>query len=192
MSASRQIHPNKFTSAVYCSFVDVGQLLPSTVVYHVTVKTHYHPWGGGNMDRLLNQAVNDAPDAILISNREGVIRFWNSGAEQMFGHTSAEAVGQSLDLIIPENLRGRHWESYRRVMASGEMKYKTGLLSSPGVHKDGSRISLEFSMVLLHDEAGEMQGCASIMRDVTERWKKEKALKERLSACETSLAARPA
>ena len=139
---------------------------------------------GEDMDRLLKQLVNDAPDAILISDREGIIRFWNSGAEQMFGHAAAEAVGQSLDLIIPENLRSRHWEGYWRVMATGETKYKTGLLSSPGVRKDGTRVSLEFSMVLLRDEAGAMAGCASIMRDVTERWKKEKELKERLASCE--------
>ena len=136
------------------------------------------------MDRLLKQLVNDAPDAILIADQEGIIRFWNSGAEQMFGYAAAEAVGRSLDLIIPENLRSRHWEGYWRVMASGETKYKTGLLSSPGVRKDGTRVSLEFSMVLLRNEAGAMAGCASIMRDVTERWKKEKALKERLAACE--------
>ncbi len=61
-------------------------------------------------------------------------------------------------------------------MASGETKYKTGLLSSPGIRKDGSRVSLEFSMVLLHDEAGNLQGCGSVMRDVTKRWKKEKEL----------------
>ncbi|ACD93945.1 PAS domain-containing protein [Trichlorobacter lovleyi] len=140
------------------------------------------------MDNLLNQLVNDAPDAILISDQKGVIRYWNSGAEQMFGHTATEAVGQSLDLIIPENLRSRHWEGYWRVMASGETKYKTGLLSSPGVRKDGARVSLEFSMVLLRDDDGVMAGCASIMRDVTERWKKEKELKERLSVCEAKLA----
>jgi PAS domain S-box-containing protein len=139
------------------------------------------------MDRLLEQFINNAPDAMLISDREGIVRFWNSGAEQMFGHTAAEAIGQSLDLIIPENLRGRHWEGYHRVMASGETKYKTGLLSSPGIRKDGSRVSLEFSMVLLHDEAGVLTGCASIMRDVTERWQKEKELKERLAACESKL-----
>ena len=136
------------------------------------------------MDRLLKQLVNDAPDAILVSDREGIILFWNRGAEQLFGHTAAEAVGQSLDLIIPENLRQRHWVGYRRVMASGETKYRTGLLSSPGIRKDGTRVSLEFSMVLLRDETGGMQGCASIMRDVTERWKKEKELRERLAACE--------
>jgi PAS domain S-box-containing protein len=139
------------------------------------------------MDRLLIQAINDAPDAILISDREGVISLWNRGAEQMFGRTAAEAVGQTLDLIIPENLRGRHWDGYHRVMASGVTKYMTGLLSSPGIRKGGSRISLEFSMVLLRDEAGQMQGCASIMRDVTERWKKEKELRERLTACESKL-----
>ena len=139
------------------------------------------------MDRLLEQFVNEAPDAILVSDREGIIRFWNSGAEHMFGHTAAEAVGQSLDLIIPENLRSRHWEGYWRVMASGETKYKTGLLSSPGIRKDGTRISLEFSMTLLHGQEGDVQGCASIMRDVTARWQKEKELKERLSACESRL-----
>lgn len=136
------------------------------------------------MNRLLEQLVNNAPDAILISDREGIIRFWNSGAEQMFGHTAAEAIGQSLDLIIPENLRSRHWKGYWRVMASGETKYNTGLLSAPGVRKDGSRISLEFSMILLRDEAGDLQSCGSIMRDVSERWKKEKALQERLNTCE--------
>lgn len=140
------------------------------------------------MDNLLKQLVDNAPDTMLISDREGIIRFWNRGAELMFGHTTAEAVGQSLDLIIPENLRARHWEGYWRVMSSGETKYKTGLLSSPGIRKDGSRVSLEFSIVLLRDEAGAMQGCASVMRDVTQHWQKEKELKERLNACETRLA----
>jgi len=139
------------------------------------------------MDRLLEQMIKNAPDALLISDREGIIRFWNSGAELIFGHSAAEAVGQSLDLIIPENLRGCHWEGYWRVMASGETKYKTGLLTSPGVCKDGSRVSLEFSMVLLHDEDGAITGCASIMRDVSERWRKEKELRERLAACEAKL-----
>jgi PAS domain S-box-containing protein len=134
------------------------------------------------------QLINEAPDAILIADRDGVIRFWNRGAELIFGHSSAEAVGLSLDLIIPENLRKRHWEGYGRVIASGETKYRTGLLSSPGVRKDGSRVSLEFSMVLLRDEAGAIEGCAAIMRDVTERWTREKEMKERLTVCESRLA----
>jgi PAS domain S-box-containing protein len=141
------------------------------------------------MDRLLKQLLDNAPDAILVADKEGIIRFWNSGAAALFGHTAPEAVGQSLDLIIPENLRNRHWEGYWRVMASGESKYKTGLLAVPGLRKDGSRVSLEFSMVLLRDASGALQGVASIMRDVTAHWQREKELKEKLTSCEKKLAA---
>jgi len=141
------------------------------------------------MDRLLWQLLQDSPDAILIAERDGAIRFWNSGAERMFGHTATEALGQSLDLIIPENLRARHWQGYFRVMNTGQTKYLTEKLTSPGVRKDGSRLSLEFSMVLLRDDQGGIEGCATIMRDVTARWQKEKELKERLATCEKQLSA---
>lgn len=137
-----------------------------------------------NLERHLRQTLDAAPDAILIADRQGIIRYWNSGAEQILGYGAAEAVGQSLDLFIPEKLRGRHWDGYYRVMESGVTKYQTGLLSSPGLRKDGSQVSLEFSMVLLKDEAGVMQGCAAIMRDVTARWLKEKELKQKLADCE--------
>lgn len=143
------------------------------------------------MDRLLWQLLQDSPDAILIADRDGAIRFWNSGAERMFGHTATEALGQSLDLIIPENLRARHWQGYFRVMNTGQTKYLTERLTSPGVRKDGSRLSLEFSMVLLRDDQGGIEGCATIMRDVTARWQKEKELKERLATCEKQLSASP-
>lgn len=133
----------------------------------------------------LAQLVDRSQDAILIADRQGVIGYWNDGAERILGYLREEAIGRSLDLFIPEKLRGRHWAGYHRVMASGETKYKTGLLSSPGVRKDGSQVSLEFSMVLLRDEQGTLLGCASIMRDVTERWLKEKEMKTRLAACET-------
>ena len=143
------------------------------------------------MDRLLWQLLQDSPDAILIADRDGAIRFWNSGAERMFGHTATEALGQSLDLIIPENLRARHWQGYFRVMNTGQTKYLTERLTSPCARKDGSRLSLEFSMVLLRDEQGGIEGCATIMRDVTARWQKEKELKERLATCEKQLSASP-
>lgn len=136
------------------------------------------------MDKILKQLLGEAPDAILAADRNGIIIYWNRGAEQIFGHSAADAVGQSLDLIIPENLRERHGDGYARVMASGETKYKTGLLSAPGMTRDGSRVSLEFSIVLLRDEGGGMCGCGTVMRDVTVRWQKEKDLKSRLAACE--------
>lgn len=141
------------------------------------------------MENHLQQLLAEAPDAILVADREGIIRFWNRGAELLFGYGSTEAVGRSLDLIIPESLQARHWEGYRRVMATGETKYLTGLLTSPGLRRDGTRVSLEFSMVLLRDAAGTMQGCGAIMRDVSAQRQREKGLQERLAACEERLAA---
>jgi len=137
------------------------------------------------IDRSILQFVQESPEAIVIADREGIIRYWNDGAEQIFGYTAREATGRSLDLFIPEKLRERHWAGYRQVMASGETKYKTGLLTSPGTRKDGTRVSLEFSIVLLRDSAGSVTGCASIMRDVTARWVAEKEMKSRLAAYET-------
>lgn len=139
------------------------------------------------MESQLQHLIENTSDAILVADRQGKIRYWNTGAERMFGHTSTEALGQSLDLIIPENLRARHWQGYFRVMETGQTKYLTDRLTSPGVCKDGSRLSLEFSIVLLRDERGGIEGCATIMRDVTARWQKEKELKERLASCETKL-----
>ncbi|MBI1921423.1 MAG: PAS domain S-box protein [Geobacter sp.] len=141
-----------------------------------------------NLESYLLQIVEASPDAILIADLEGIILYWNIGAERLLGFTATEAVGKPLDIIIPENLRARHNEGYDQVMASGETKYKTGLLSAPALRKDGSRVSLEFSIVLLRDAGGAMAGCASIMRDVSERWQKEKELKERLADCEARLA----
>ena len=135
----------------------------------------------------LKQSVDNAPDAIVLSDDKGIIRYWNKGAEIILGYSTAEAVGQSLDLFIPEKLRSRHWDGYYRVMQSGETKYLTDLLFSPGIRKDGSQVSLEFSMTLLKDEQGVMQGCAAIMRDVTVRWQREKQLKTKLAECEAKI-----
>lgn len=140
------------------------------------------------MEAQLLQLLEQAPDAILIADRAGTIRYWNQGAERIFGYRADQALGQSLDLIIPDNLRGRHWDGYHRVMASGVTKYQTGLLSSPGVTGSGARVSLEFSMVLLRDAAGAMAGCAAIMRDVSERWQRERELRDKLAACESERA----
>jgi PAS domain S-box-containing protein len=124
-------------------------------------------------------------DAIMFSDREGIIRLWNSGAERMFGYSAEEALGQSLDLIIPENLRQRHWDGYFRVMQSGESHYSVDLLSAPALCKDGTRLSTEFSMVMVKDDRGRMVGVAAIIRDVSARWQREKELKERIRTLET-------
>ncbi len=113
------------------------------------------------------------------ADREGRIELWNSGAALIFGYGADEAIGQSLDLIIPEKLRPRHWEGYRRVMASGSTRYGRELLAVPAVRKDGARISVEFTMILVRSSDGELMGSAAIIRDVTARWQKEQETKVR-------------
>ena len=135
-------------------------------------------------ESLCRAIVEGAEDAIVFADREGIIRLWNRGAEAIFGFSSEEALGQTLDIIIPERLRERHWEGYRKVMASGSSGYGRELLAVPAMRRDGVRISVEFSLVLLRDAAGRLLGSAAILRDVTARWQREKALKERLAALE--------
>ena len=136
------------------------------------------------------QIVEEARDAIIFADRDGIIRLWNRGAESIFGYRAEEVLGRSLDLIVPERFRDRHWEGYRRVMATGVPRYSEGLLAVPATGKDGRRISLEFTISLLRGKDGEVAGAAAIVRDVTEAWQREKALKERLAALETRVSGR--
>jgi PAS domain S-box-containing protein len=139
-----------------------------------------------NLDtNALSQQILDlAPDAIMFADREGIIRLWNKGAERIFGCSAEQALGQSLDLIIPEKLRARHWEGYHKTMATGETRYGTEMLAVPAMHHNGSRISTEFSIVMPLDDAGQPFGVAAIMRDITERHQEEKKLRERLAELE--------
>lgn len=139
---------------------------------------------------LCKEIVENAPDAVIFADRDGIIRLWNAGAVAMFGYSTEEALGKSLDIIIPENLRGRHWEGYHRTMATGETKYGKDLLAVPGIRKDGTRISLEFSIVMLRDEGGQMLGPAAILRDVTARFLKEKQTREKIAALESEVSKR--
>ena len=135
---------------------------------------------------IYQQIIEGAPEAIMMADRQGIIRLWNAGAASLFGYAAEEALGQSLDLIIPELMQARHWEGYHRVMATGETAYGTKLLAVPAMHRDGHRLSVEFSIVMVRGAAGELTGVATIMRDSTERWKKEKAMKERLAELESA------
>jgi PAS domain S-box-containing protein len=137
-----------------------------------------------NNTSLSQQILTLAPDAILFADREGIIRLWNKGAERIFGCTAEEAIGQSLDLIIPEKLRERHWQGYHKTMATGETRYGTEMLAVPAMHQNGSRLSTEFSIVLLSDDDGKPLGVAAIMRDITERRQQEKELRDRLAELE--------
>jgi PAS domain S-box-containing protein len=138
----------------------------------------------GWRDWLCRRIVAESRDAIIFADKDGRIRLWNAGAEAMFGYGAAEMEGETLDLIIPEALRARHNQGYRRVMATGVSKYAAELLAVPGLTKDGARISLEFTITLLKNDGGEVLGAAAIIRDVTARWQREKELKKRLAELE--------
>jgi PAS domain S-box-containing protein len=135
----------------------------------------------------LRAAVSEAilsadSDAIVAANTEGNIFFWNPGAERIFGYSTADAIGKSLDIIIPERLRQRHWDGYRQVMEGGQSHYGHGdILAVPGITKHGKAISLEFTIVPVRAHGGELIGLAAIMRDVTKRFEELRALKRRLA-----------
>jgi PAS domain S-box-containing protein len=121
-----------------------------------------------------------AGDVIISADTQGVIRFWNSGAERMFGYSSTEAIGQSLDLIVPEALRKRHWEGYEQVMRTGQSRYDEGdVLEVPEQRKDGKRISLEFTIVPLRRPDGALNGMDAVLRDVTARFEELRSLRKK-------------
>ena len=132
---------------------------------------------------LIQDAILSArSDAIVAADKEGTILFWNPGAERIFGYSSAEAVGRSLDIIIPMRLRKRHWDGYRQVMKTGESRYGHGdVLAVPALTRDGRRISVEFTITLLFDETGKPSGTVAIMRDVSKNFEEKLQLKKRIA-----------
>lgn len=133
-------------------------------------------------DTVARAVLSTNSDAIIAADRAGAIVFWNPGAERIFGYASGAAIGQSLDIIIPERLRKRHWEGYHRVMESGESRYGHGeVLAVPSSKMDGTRLSIEFTIVPLRDESGRLIGLAAILRDVTKRFEEMRALKQSLA-----------
>ena len=131
---------------------------------------------------LIDALLTCASDAIIATDHAGNITFWNPGAIRIFGFTVDEAVGRSLDLIIPDHLRDRHWVGYRRVMQTGESHYGHGdLLSVPALTGRGQRISVEFTIAMLKDAQGRPTGTVAIVRDVTRRFEEMRALKRQLA-----------
>jgi PAS domain S-box-containing protein len=129
---------------------------------------------------LYRALVEGCPDAIVVADREGAIRFWNAGAEATFGHTAAEAIGQSLDIIIPEKLQERHWTGYESVMASG----RPGTAATARVRPPPQRAPAVGRVVSALRDRGAVVGIAAFMRDVTAAWEEQQELRKRLAALE--------
>jgi PAS domain S-box-containing protein len=130
------------------------------------------------------QLVEVIGDAIVVSDAKGVINVWNPAAERLFGFTQAEALGNSLDLIVPERLRERHWAGYRKTMVSGETRYAHDLLRVPTVHKDGRTLSIAFTVGLLFGPQREAIGIVAVIRDETTRFAEERNLRKRIAELE--------
>jgi PAS domain S-box-containing protein len=136
-------------------------------------------------DRLYRQIVEGSPEAIILGDTQGIVRMWNAAAEALFGFTAGEAIGRSMDIIIPERLRGRHWDGYHEVMVTGVSRYGHGdLLAVPAVTKDGRAISIEFTIQMVKDATGELVGPLATIRDVTKRFQREKEMARRLRELE--------
>jgi PAS domain S-box-containing protein len=136
-----------------------------------------------DLEHFADRLVAGMSDAIVYADADGTIRLWNRGATRIFGFAESEALGGSLDIIIPEGLRQRHWLGYRGTMQTGQSRYGDGqILSVPAVRKDGARISVEFTIVPFADDVGQMIGIAAIMRDATARFEELRALRKELAA----------
>jgi PAS domain S-box-containing protein len=129
----------------------------------------------------------DCPDAVIYADAAGHIRFWNAAATRVFGFAATEALGARLDLIIPDRLRGRHWQGYDHVMGGAESRYADGaLLAVPALHKDGRQISVEFTILPLHDTAGKLLGIAAYLRDATARFEEMRTLRRVLASLKSA------
>ena len=136
---------------------------------------------------IYKRVVRAAVEAIVVAKADGTIELWNPGAERLFGFTEAEALGQSLDLIVPEKYRERHWHGYHEVMRTGQTQYGEQVLRVPALRKDGSRFSIAFTVGLLKGTDGQVQSIFAIVRDDTETFTAQKVLRERVKELEQAL-----
>lgn len=130
------------------------------------------------------QLVEAIADAVIVADRDGVITLWNPAAERLFGFAEAEALGQSLDLIIPEKQRNSHWDGYRKTMKTGQTRYATDTLRVPAIDKQGRRLSVAFTVALLYSAERKVTGIVAVMRDETARFNEERGLRKRLAVLE--------
>lgn len=135
--------------------------------------------------------IQHAADAIVVASPDGKITLWNPAAERLFGFAAAEAVGKSLDLIVPERHRARHWAGYNEVMRTGTTHYGSQVLRVPAIRKGGSQVSIAFTVGLLKASDGRVEAIFAILRDDSERWNTEKALRQRVAEREKAAGAGP-
>ena len=134
-------------------------------------------------EKIVQAVLRSSADAIVGTNREGIITFWNPGAERIFGFSASLAIGQSLDIIIPEALRARHWAGWWHSIETGTSRYGSGsLLAVPALTANGAKISVEFTITMILDDNGKIDGLVALMRDVSEKFAEMKKLRQELAS----------
>ena len=136
-----------------------------------------------------HQLVDALGDGVVVCDAAGAITVWNPAATRIFGFTEADAIGQSLDLIIPERQRQRHWDGYHKTMDTGETRYGADVLRVPALHKEGKPLSIAFTVAMLYTPDGKVSSIVAIVRDETVRWGDERALKAKVAQLEAQVAA---
>ncbi len=132
----------------------------------------------------LSQLLDCIGDAVVVADAHEKIVLWNTAATRIFGYSEEEALGNTLDLIVPERQRQKHSEGYSKSMETGTTRYGTSLLKVPAKHNDGRTLSIAFTVGMLFDEKHQANGVAAVIRDETERFAEERVLKKRLSDLE--------
>ena len=123
-------------------------------------------------------------DGVVVADADGKIVFWNPGAERIFGFSESDAIGQTLDLIVPERQRERHWQGFDKTMHTGQTRYGNELLRVPALHKEGHPLSIAFTVAMLHAADGKVSAIVAIVRDETKRWDEEREMRARVKALE--------
>lgn len=135
-------------------------------------------------DTLPGDILRSMPEALVYADLEGIIRRWNPGAETVFGFTAAEALGQSLDLIIPERMRKAHWDGFNKaIVRKGTLPGRTSMITR-SLHKSGEQIYVDMSFAMVKDESGKLLGSMAVARDATKRFLEEKSMRKQLGACQ--------
>ena len=133
-----------------------------------------------------NELLDQAPDAIIFAGSDGMISYWNEAATRVFGHSAEAAMGQSLDLIIPEQYREAHWTGFDRALGEGDTKYRGQALATRAVRADGETIYVELSFAIIKDGSGTVIGASAFARDITERFNRDRDMRRRLRELEAA------
>jgi PAS domain S-box-containing protein len=134
--------------------------------------------------------VESVGDAVMACDASGAITLWNPACERMFGFTQLDAMGKSLDMIIPQRQQQRHWDGYHKTMQTGITKYGSDVLRVPAMHKDGHRLSIAFTVSMLHTPDGKVSQIVAVVRDESARFSEDRNLRKRLVELETQIAAK--